>query len=601
MKNKLLMLIICGIFTILSLNIVFSYSCYQESTNESSVLDGVTCSLNYSGISYDPNTGFDWWYGSKNNVIDGNSSSYGYTDAGGGATMILNYTKPSKLLNENNTIWQIKDGTNTTNLTISDDCMNYALSFISLKVVLRNVDIFGDDVYYWGEWSCMNGTGTYRILLDRTAYNKIYEDAIIWDINETYHEVEMNNLIVNINETNLFNYTANYSYVNYNLINTYWFINNTLWDVNTDYINGTNLENYVNTELKFIAEFQHQSENYENYTMNTTIYYPIDLYNQYYNIGVLNQNGTDTNFSVDMYLNVELSVNYTTQANATNEQIWYQWFLDGVSVLKGWGSNVINLFFEIEDEGVREVSVNASLSNSTDDENVWSSTKTWTINVTKPTLEPNYILTDTEVYDSIDIVCRHQYTGHVWLYDVDALVTLENGSREWVKTTSSLSSSDLIHFSLLDYQTDRNVTIRCRTYNTYFNYSNYTYSQPIWKKDINNVKLFKIFNKPMFVGQINAFETHCDMSNNNKYEILYHWIDGNADGTYDKLMQYQEGQNINKSVYLFETKYILSGIQNINTGCVIKKLTSDNWEFSYCNEEDDTCAVQKVYNFEVFN
>jgi len=326
----------------------------------------------------------------------------------------------------------------------------------------------------------------------------------------------------------------------------------------------------------------------------------VNLTNQQYNIDSLNMSGNDTNFTTYNYLNVDLSVNFTSNnTNLTNDEVWYQWFLDGVNVLKGFGRNVLSLFFESDDLGTHLVQVNASTTeNGTND--IWSNDVVWNISVIQPVLEPDYIFTDEEIYDSVDITCNHKYTGHVWLYDIDVLVTLQNTSREWIKATPSLTTSNIVHFITRDYLDDRNVTIRCRTYNTYFNYSNYTYSQPIWKKSVNDVRLFRIFNKPIFVGQLNAFESECDMSKNNKYEILYHWMDGNADGTYDKLMAYVDGSNQNKSTFLFETKYILSGQQSINTGCIIKKLTSESWEFSYCNEEEETCAVQKTFKIEVF-
>ena len=180
MKNTIKLLTLFFWIFIL-MNFSFAYYCYQESSNETNQggIDSINCSLNYGGTHYDPNTGFDWWYGGRAKPTDGNWSSYGSTAFGGGATIEVNYAKPLFSITSN-TLWQIKDGNATTNLTIPDECMTFNTSFLTLRYYL----VFNGGLYFaW--WGCKNETATYKELRYINAQNQLYEEAIIWNTTAT--------------------------------------------------------------------------------------------------------------------------------------------------------------------------------------------------------------------------------------------------------------------------------------------------------------------------------------------------------------------------------------------------------------------------------
>jgi hypothetical protein len=328
----------------------------------------------------------------------------------------------------------------------------------------------------------------------------------------------------------------------------------------------------------------------------------VNLTNQTFIVTETGQTGNDTNISVYDYLHLQLSVN-TTNSSTNNSEVWYSWFLDGVSTVKGWGANVVTFFFGTSDIGVHSISVNASTTNDTNA--TYGNTLTWNpVTVTQPILEVSDLqpLEGSEVYDSVNIYCRHSFTGHTWLYDVDTLVTLLNGSREWQNVVTTPTSDEWNIFDLTPFaDTDNNVSVRCRSYNENFGYSNFSYVSGIIKRSINNIKLFRPIENTIFVGQLTAFTTDCDMSNNNKYIILDHFVDGNADGTYDKLLEYNSSLAINQSTFMFDTKFIISGTQKVSVGCIIQKRTTDAWDFSYCKEDQQTCTIQNTYEYEVLS
>lgn len=329
----------------------------------------------------------------------------------------------------------------------------------------------------------------------------------------------------------------------------------------------------------------------------------VNLTNQTYTIIETGVSGNDTNFTTYDYLNVELSVNYTSNnTNLTNNEVWYQWFLDGLNVVKGWGVNVITFFFGTEDLGNHLIQVNASSSeNGTN--NIWSDTLSWNVTIVQPTLEPQTLtpIENTEVYDSINIYCRHEYTGHTWFYDVDVKVKLNSTTYAWLNATDSPTLSEWNSFDLSQYVDDLNYSIRCRTYNEYFNYSNYTQVDNIQRKSLNQLKLFRPMMSSIFNGQLVVFESDCDMSKNNKYIILDHFADANTDGTYDKLMEYSNTSLTNRSVFWFNTKFIITGTQLVTIGCIVQKQTNDAWEFSSCKETEQTCTIQNTYEIEVLS
>lgn len=330
----------------------------------------------------------------------------------------------------------------------------------------------------------------------------------------------------------------------------------------------------------------------------------ITLENQTFNIIEAGINGTNTSFTTYDYLNTQLSVNFTSNnTNLNNDNIWYQWFFNGVDVLKGWGQNVINFFFTKDDVGINTIQVNASnTENGTN--NVWSNTLSWTINVTEPTKEPTELLpiTETEVFDSINIYCRHEFTGHNWMYDID-VKTYNGTAYNWYSVNNGVPTmEEWSAFDLTSYVDNLNYSIRCRTYNEYYNYSNYIQVDNINKKSQNQLKLFRPIYSTIFLGQMVNFQTECDMSKNSKYKIIYHFADGNADVTYDKLLDYSNTTiypSINKSIFMYATQFENEGTQRASIGCIIEKKTSESWEFPSCKEGQSTCTIQTTYEFEV--
>ena len=604
MKNKLFS-IIALLMILIFCNFSFAYYCYQESANVTNQtgIDTVNCSLNYGGTYYDPNTGFDWWYGNKENVVDGNWSSSGSTAYGGGSTMIVTYLKPAYSLNSEN-LWQIKDGNATLNFTIPTDCLNYNVSSISVKYYLINYDGFSD---YWAWWGCQNETANFKQLRYNTASNTIYEEAIIWNTTATGNiniSFAYLNLILNKNILGVYNYTANYSYSFGNLTNRWWFVNGTNVLNDTDTINKTYLNGFDGTTIIFLMQLQNLDGQYYNFSISTTI--PtltgvgVNLVNQSATVIETGYTTNDTNLSVYDYLNLQLSVQ-TENASINNSQVWYQWFLDSTEYVKGWGVNVANFFFKHNDVGIHRVDVNASTSNETNA--TYGNVLSWyPINVTEPTLEPTTLEPNTgdEILDSINILCRHEFTGHNWLYDIDVYINNKTGSKQWLNVTNNPVPKVNTYFDLIDYADfDDNVSVRCRTYNEHFGYSNYTYNYGIVKKSFNDVKLFRPIFSTIFIGQLTMFNTICDMSKNNKYQILYHFVDVNGDGSYDKLASYSNTSNTNMSSFVFDTQFIISGKQQIVIGCIIQKKDTTTWDFNYCNEDQTQCTVQNTYNIVV--
>jgi hypothetical protein len=217
--------------------------------------------------------------------------------------------------------------------------------------------------------------------------------------------------------------------------------------------------------------------------------------------------------------------------------------------------------------------------------------------VTQPTLEPNILQTDLEIYDSINTYCKHEFTGHSWFYDLQLYINNATGQKNWINLTSNPIYNEISSYDLYNYADfDDNVTLRCRTYNEYFGYSNYSYQYNIIKKSLNDVKLYRPFLSTIFLGQLTEFYTICDMANNNKYSILYHYVDINGDGTYDKLSGFNQSLNMNYSSFVFDTQFEISGDNSIAVGCIIKKNNvGETWDFSYCNEAQTECTIQNSY------
>jgi len=391
------------------------------------------------------------------------------------------------------------------------------------------------------------------------------------------------------NVSNLFAYNTSYtvSGTNSSIVIRKWFVNNLNVINNTDNLSSSYFS--VNDSLKFSITVTNGTL-IQVYNITTTSIFPILLINQTYDVDILNITSTNTSFSVDTYLTVDFGVN-VSNAVVGNDNIWYVWFQNGVELVKGWGMNVINIFFENSESGTNIISVNATYLPE-NNETLWSNTMSWNVTVTTPVLIPESISAGGSiVYDSITLECLHNFTGHVWNYHMQVKVN----TTTWINVTDYPTRQGNYLFDLTPYPAYDNLSVRCRTYNTNFNYSNWITSSNIDHRVRNQVKLFKKISKPMFVMDLDAFGTLCDMNNSDDYIILKHYIDLNGDGIFEDLKEYAEVDNVKKSYFGVNTYYYVHGEKTINTGCIIKKENSNPWEFSTCRESEDECAIQKSY------
>ena len=163
--------LIWALVFILLINGVIGFGswCYQESANVSNQggLDG-SCSLNYSGIY-----GFAGsWVTSQNNLIDGDWATSAQK-IGPDAYLYINYTKPPNSLNTS--LWQIKDGGGTKNLTIPQDCWIYN----DTRLIFFAGSASTGSYFY-----CYNSsTLTLQLLWHNASMTTIYEESMWWYVN----------------------------------------------------------------------------------------------------------------------------------------------------------------------------------------------------------------------------------------------------------------------------------------------------------------------------------------------------------------------------------------------------------------------------------
>ena len=452
----------------------------------------------------------------------------------------------------------------------------------------NNVSILPLQYYTTGNISC-NATAN---PFDNITFSFDETNNVTGLINVTFQNFILTTLS---NVSALISYNVTYDFDGGIILNRTWVVEGINEVNNSDSINNSGWN--FGDNVTFIIWYTNNQHNYsEQVSINVSL--PILLINQTFYVSVLNITNLTTNVTVDAFINTEFSVNVSSTGDVTNAATWYDWFINGVKTIFGWGVNRISVMFESDDIGNNTIQVNASTGfNGT---GTVSNTITWYVNVTMPVLEPDSLYpNNVEVYESINIQCKHNYTGHVWWYDIDINVTNSSGDTFWVNTTNGLSKSGRVTFDLTPFNASSNYQVRCRTWNEFFNYSNFTYATDIEKKVKNHIKLYKKLNKPIFEQSINSFSTECDMSYNNKYYITYHWTDVNADGLYEKLKEYNASDSVNKSYYGFNTLYYIPGEISINTGCIINKNTAEPWEFTYCDEDSDSCALQKSYTLQV--
>lgn len=478
------------------------------------------------------------------------------------------------------------------------------LDFFNVSFV--NLSFYDDDNFIYGDLLYGNVNST---ILPRLYYDNSSKYYCNINVNEniskkTNNITNLQDIIFeNLTITSVQNSTSNLGYnITYDLlygeiVSKIWFVNGTNVLNDTDFLNNSFFSN--NKSILYNLTITNNIYNFTYILTFKSLLKPI-LINETVEIDVLSYITNDTNFTVDAGLNVNYTVQVDPDSGLTNDQTWFEWFINGVKEFFGWGVNSIKRIFTADEIGNATVLVNATF-NPDVNVSVVSENITWEVNVTQPIQEVNFIEVDYEVYDSLDIYCPHNYTGHIWYYDIDAKVKLKNGEIVWLNTSQLLLPIPFIQLDMTEYAVYDNVSVRCRTWNEFFNYSNFTQVDNINKRVRNQVKFFKTFNTPQFTYKKSTYISLCDMNKTDRYEILYHWVDGNGDGLYDKLKEYNEGEGVKISEFSYDSMFYTQGNKTINTGCVINKLNNDVWEFPNCKYDENTCAIQKTYQIEVKN
>jgi len=129
----------------------------------------------YNDVTYQENADSTWgddnWLSGFgfgfDKVVDGNwgTSGFSLTLAYG----FMNYTKPA---GTENAIWQVKDASATTNLTIIDDCFNQEELQLQIVSYGTNSDT---------NWTCWDGT-SWKVLRSYHGSSIVYEEGVYWNI-----------------------------------------------------------------------------------------------------------------------------------------------------------------------------------------------------------------------------------------------------------------------------------------------------------------------------------------------------------------------------------------------------------------------------------
>jgi len=148
--------------------------CYQETANESSILDD-SCNLDYSGVYSIVNESA--WF-EPYNIFDGNWSTPGYTTKED-QYIFINYTKPENSTNLSK--WQVEAAATgfEVNLSINGSCWDSYADILSLRLS----GTMGLTTY----WDCYNLEGDNWINLYYTVggSRSFVEEAMFWFVNST--------------------------------------------------------------------------------------------------------------------------------------------------------------------------------------------------------------------------------------------------------------------------------------------------------------------------------------------------------------------------------------------------------------------------------
>ena len=108
---------------------------------------------------------------------DGNWSTFTYTLGNGNFFIYINYSKPVNLSNPS--LWQVKDGLGTFNLTIPETCVNYYSDRLELRVESGNEPPL--TVGNHNNWWCQNGSWALLRNGISEGARYLYEEAMWWN------------------------------------------------------------------------------------------------------------------------------------------------------------------------------------------------------------------------------------------------------------------------------------------------------------------------------------------------------------------------------------------------------------------------------------
>lgn len=224
--------IIDGNITIIST----SPYCYQESANISSSCGGLSTGKYYY-VTTTPN-----YFNNINDWNDGSSDTYiePNTPLAWGIHFFINYSKPVNA--KSTSLWQIKSNLNNSNYSIIPDCWSASSTKIMYHIAFtRSANIEYINAYCYNNESeagkALGASATSENLTSSNInpypaipYTKFYEESMWWDLNLSDPKIQINNSI-------LFNRTANYSGIN--IIN----------------LNKTELQSYINNNATLPFDF----------------------------------------------------------------------------------------------------------------------------------------------------------------------------------------------------------------------------------------------------------------------------------------------------------------------------------------------------------
>ncbi|RJQ18121.1 hypothetical protein C4573_00160 [Candidatus Woesearchaeota archaeon] len=157
--------------------------CYQETATTSTACGGLStgtylCSGDWDGTQ------------TCALVYDGSWATYGTaTSNDPGATLYINYTKPTNAISTS--LWEIKDNSAQTNLSMSASCWSQSILQLSAGV--------GSSIHQ--EWSCYTGSGWTAIrALSGAGTYRAYEEAMWWNIS-FYHAQGIEALVSNVSDS----------------------------------------------------------------------------------------------------------------------------------------------------------------------------------------------------------------------------------------------------------------------------------------------------------------------------------------------------------------------------------------------------------------